>query len=167
VNAEQEAVLRAVHTIAAKKPAAVRLKDVAEASLGAVDKTADVLGELMREGHLRYNLKTGFTIEQKPQSEEKPKTESSSAVSATKPLVESPPSYSGGVGGRAVGARTLFPLSFQTITDLSQKKFERMHQADETRKRTRERLRQLAQETTEKLTRRPLKSLGSDDARQG
>lgn len=161
MNAEQEAVLRAVHSLAAKKPSAVRLKDVAEASLGKVGKTADVLGELMRDGHLRYNLTTGFTIEQKPA------VEASSSAPPSKVLAESPPSYSGGIGGRAVGARTLFPLSFQTITDLSQKKFERMNQADETRKRTRERLRHLAQEMVEKLVRRPLKSLGSDDARRG
>lgn len=179
-ESEHQLVIRALKTCSEQHPQLVRLSDLVKHTGLPVQRVAEVTGDLVRQGTVRYNLKTGFALEStKPTAVAEPKpappapapppaprTEQAPKPAGSlferiqgKALAEGPPSYSGGIGGRAVGARTLFPLSFQTITDLSQQKYERMQRADQTRQMTRNRLRELAQETVEKLARRPLKPL--------
>lgn len=137
---EKAGVLDALRGCAKKHPHLIRLKDVA----GHVEmdhaKVAAILGEFQREGKVAYNLKTGYSLHEGA------------------PLVEY--GAAGGIGGRAVGQRTMFPISYQTLSDVTKDRNEKLQRADDTRRRTRDRLRELAQEGLS-LPRRPLRPVES------
>ena len=139
--AEKAAVLEALRGCAKKHAHLIRLKDVA-GHVSEMDhlKVASILGEFQREGKVAYNLKTGYSLHEDA------------------PLVEYGPA--GGIGGRAVGQRTMFPISYQTLSDVTKERNEKLQRADETRRRTRDRLRELAQEGLS-LPRRPLRPVES------
>jgi len=137
---EKAAVLEALRGCAKRHPHLIRLKDVAGHVKMEHAKVAAILAEFQREGKVAYNLKTGYSLHE------------------SAPLVEY--GAAGGIGGRAVGARTMFPISYQTLSDVTKERNEKLQRADENRRRTRDRLRELAQEGLS-LPRRPLRSVQS------
>jgi len=140
-----------------KKLKVVHLSDVAAALKADEEDVGDALGKLQEGGRVVYYLQTGYDLLSPykpgvtPQKRPAPKAEPETAAGDV--------AEDAGIGGRAVGARTLFPVSYQTIADYSAKKAERDKRSDESRKRTRERLRELAQESIPIPERRHLRTL--------
>lgn len=133
-------ILDALRECMKRRPGLVRGEDVA--AQAGVDTTlvTETLGAFQQRGVVAYYPRSGYVLDE------------------AKLLAEVGPT--GGIGGRAVGARTMFPISYQTLSDVTKERNAKLIKADENRRRTRDRLRELAQEGAP-MPRRALRSVES------